>query len=192
MRFITRWIESVVARIAAPVIDRQVEIARSSLADRLHLISLDFHEALDAKAESFSLDDVARCIPLSQVVEHIDIDTVIDGVSDRVDTDSIAEKAAENVSIDAEDVVKHLDFSASDVAREMEIDYRDLAYEVDYSCLKDYLDMDELAGHLSGGDVADSLDMDKLAGKIDYRALAFALIEVASEQAARAKAQPNA
>ena len=188
MQFITRFVESIVARIVTPIIEVAVERTRSSLADRLHTLSLEFQQTLDTKAESFTLDEVAGAIPMSQVVGCIDIDTIIEGVADRVDEDCIAAKVAEDISIEAEDVAKHLDFSASDVAEEMEIDYSDLAGTICYSSLKDELDMEELAGHICGGDVADSLDLEKLANKIDYRQLALALIEVA----AAAKATPVA
>ena len=177
MRFFTNMIESIVARIAAPLVTAAVEQYKREVNERIGMV-----------AELFSLESVAGAIPMSQVVEYIDIDNIIDGVAERVDGADIAAKVAEDISIDAEDVAKHLDFSASDVAEEMEIDYSDLAGNICYSSLKDELDMDELAGHLCGGDVADSLDMEKLANKIDYRQLALALIDVA----AAAKAKPAA
>lgn len=228
MRFITRWIESVVSRVIANKIDLAVARAESRLADHIdydtfalslnldqlasridttcltsevadcldvpNLATLVSEKVVDAVAERVDADEVARHIKVADIAAAIDedhlVDRLTDTVMDNIDQDKMQREIADNIAgdIDARDVARELDLS--ELAANL--DYRDVAREVDYSSLKDELDMDELAGHLSGGDVADSLDLDKLAGKIDYRALAFALIEVASEQAARAKAQPTA
>ena len=165
MQFITRWIESIVARIAAPEIAAAVARAKTDLDVRL---------ALDA--ERFRCDEIARHIDLALVANNLDQDSLVDEVSS-----SLAD------SINPRDVAKY--FTAKAVAEEIDtyevarcidtsdLDAADIAGEIDLSNLAKEIDHEDLAGHFCTSDVADSIDLDKLAGKLNYRLLAAALLE---------------
>lgn len=166
MQIFTRFIESIVARIAAPQIEAAVARAKADLDMRL---------ALDA--ERFRCDEIARHIDPSIVASHFDHDSLVDEVasalSDAINPTDVARcftAKAVAEEIDTYEVARCIDTSDLDAA--------DIAGEIDLTNLANEIDREALAGEFCTSDVADSIDLDKLAAKLNYRLLAAALLEV--------------
>lgn len=68
---------------------------------------------------------------------------------------------------------------AEQVARKMRIDYEDLACHVDAEDVAQHLDASDVAGHIDTSDIASevSVDTDDVVDRLDYKALAHALLQ---------------
>jgi hypothetical protein len=68
---------------------------------------------------------------------------------------------------------------AEQVARKMQIDYEDLAYHVDAEDVAQHMDASDVAGHIDTSDIASevNVDADDVVDRLDYRALAHALLQ---------------
>jgi hypothetical protein len=68
---------------------------------------------------------------------------------------------------------------AEQVARKMKIDYEDLAYHVDAEDVANAIDVSDVAGHIDASDIASevSVDTDDVVDRLDYKALARALLQ---------------
>jgi hypothetical protein len=68
---------------------------------------------------------------------------------------------------------------AEQVARKMKIDYEDLAYHVDAEDVAQHLDASDVAGYMDASDIASevSVDTDDVVDRLDYKALAHALLQ---------------
>jgi hypothetical protein len=68
---------------------------------------------------------------------------------------------------------------AEQVARKMKIDYEDLAYHVDAEEVARHVDTSDIASELDSSDIASevSVDTDDVVDRLDYKALAHALLQ---------------
>ena len=128
---------------------------------------------------------------IRKIVNEV-MEETMNEIQDNVNLDNIeemaAEKVAERINIDAEDVYNHLQIDDSEVASYVDtydvannIDLVDLASELSLSDVADELDLDDLASYVGDlvaekvdvnyEEVASNISLDELAREIDHNML---------------------
>jgi len=125
---------------------------------------------------------------ITKIVKEVMGETMNE-IQNRVDMDNIeemaAEKVAERVNIDVQDVYNHLEIDASEIASYVDtsdvayrMDKDDVASELSLSGVANELDLDDLASYVTGRmsdmidvnykDLASNISLDELAREIDH------------------------
>lgn len=166
MGWFTGWIENIVER----VVSARMSAFEQNVAETVKSAQpeIDYDRLVTSLADNNKVySGVATNINLSDLAEEIDTDSIEGSVLEKVDIEDIAQNVANNV--DTDDIAKYVSDNFEFDYSEFDIDYESLAQEVDTSDLaREVKDQIEV-------------DMSELAEKIDYEALAKALVKLASK-----------
>lgn len=168
MNWFKSIIESVVAKMAAPMIEAAVAKAISdrntAIAGEINLVA----ETLTAASVAEKMDARRVASHLRDIVDLSDLGLTEKDIADELNVREVARQ------IDMKNLADHIDISG------IEVDYEKLAESIDTSDVASNMDFPSLAGEIDMSALAEEIDTDELAEKIDYRSLAQSAIDIAA------------